>query len=180
MIMSCPILNKISENKLRRIGFFIFAMLSLAIMILIFCFSAQTAVKSDQVESAVVNNQTQVIETVLKDNKSQYIENVVRWFEIWIRKIAHILTFAALGFFLCGTFISIDKIKKIYVRILLALGVGLVYGITDEVHQIFVEGRSPEIGDVVYDFSGVLLGAILMLLCYSIVIALSKSRHKSI
>ena len=53
-----------------------------------------------------------------------------------------------------------------------ALGAAL-YGITDEMHQAFTPGRSPEVFDVLADFVGGLLGA---LACVAIV-ARKRGRH---
>ncbi len=41
--------------------------------------------------------------------------------------------------------------------------VGALYGVTDEWHQVFVRGRSPDLGDWLADVTGVLLGYSLML-----------------
>jgi len=51
------------------------------------------------------------------------------------------------------------------VRILEVAALGAtVYGLTDEFHQIFVAGRSPEVGDLIADGIGGLLGGTLYLL----------------
>lgn len=44
-----------------------------------------------------------------------------------------------------------------------AVGAGLLYGVLDEVHQAFVPGRSPEMGDVLADWAGVIVGYALSL-----------------
>ena len=43
------------------------------------------------------------------------------------------------------------------------VGIGALYGATDEWHQRFVRGRSPELGDWVADVTGVLLGYTVLL-----------------
>jgi VanZ family protein len=43
----------------------------------------------------------------------------------------------------------------------LAVGLGVVYGMTDEVHQTFVPGRTATVGDWVADAAGVLAGVYL-------------------
>lgn len=50
---------------------------------------------------------------------------------------------------------------------LLLVGVGILFGLVDEVHQAYVPGRDPSPGDVVADTVGVLLG-------YTIVLTLSR------
>ncbi len=70
--------------------------------------------------------------------------------------LEHILEFAILGFLLVPGF------KGLRVRrfLLLALVVGILYGVTDEVHQIFVPGRYPSLIDVLADSLGVFLGVL--------------------
>lgn len=54
----------------------------------------------------------------------------------------------------------------------IALGSGLLYGVLDEVHQAFVPGRAPEIGDVMADWAGVIVG-------YSLVIGVVRLWRRS-
>lgn len=44
----------------------------------------------------------------------------------------------------------------------LAVAIAVGYGIVDEVHQGFVPGRHPSIGDLLSDASGALLGVVLL------------------
>ncbi len=176
---SFKFLNKIIENPKRKIGFLIFALLSLTVMVAIFYFSAQTAEKSTKTQSVVVEKQTEILETVLKDSNKVKRYTIVHWFEVWIRKIAHILNYGALGFFLCGAVLNIEKIKKFYIKILAPLGIGLIYGAADEIHQMLVEGRYASFLDIGIDFLGVLMGTVFMLLCYAIFKLFTKNRLKN-
>ena len=40
----------------------------------------------------------------------------------------------------------------------LAIALGVAYGVTDEIHQMFVPGRSAELADLVADAGGVIIG----------------------
>ncbi|HIU52150.1 MAG TPA: VanZ family protein [Candidatus Merdicola faecigallinarum] len=40
--------------------------------------------------------------------------------------------------------------------------IGVIYAITDEIHQLFVPGRSGEIRDVLIDGLGIIVGIILI------------------
>ena len=46
----------------------------------------------------------------------------------------------------------------------LLIGIGALYGATDEWHQGFVSERSPDLGDWVADVAGVTVGYVAMLL----------------
>ena len=81
-----------------------------------------------------------------------------------MRKLAHFLIFAGLGFLSFAAF-SVDlPPRKAFPA---ALGLGAARAVLDEVHQSFVPGRSCEFRDVCIDFAGVLLGAAFLLLIFS-------------
>ena len=47
-------------------------------------------------------------------------------------------------------------------RIVLPWAIGTIYAVSDEVHQLFVEGRSCEVRDMLLDSAGVAAGVLLM------------------
>ena len=48
---------------------------------------------------------------------------------------------------------------------LLAVALGIAYGLSDEVHQLFVPGRQFDVGDLAADGLGVVAGAVVTWLC---------------
>ena len=52
-------------------------------------------------------------------------------------------------------------------RITISAIIGLLYAISDEIHQAFIPGRGPLVSDVVIDFSGVMVGMCIVLLIIS-------------
>lgn len=73
-----------------------------------------------------------------------------------LRKIAHYMEFAALGFLLGWLFGMLRKGK------ILPVGCGVMAACVDETIQFFVPGRSPGLKDVAIDSCGVLTGLILL------------------
>src|SRR5690606_24042396 len=73
-----------------------------------------------------------------------------------LRKSAHFLVYLVLGILLYRA-LCLSGISGIG-GMVLAFLLGFFYAISDEVHQIFVPGRSGEIGDVLLDSAGVLIG----------------------
>ena len=68
-----------------------------------------------------------------------------------------------------ATFIIIAlsaKVKNKWPLIALAVFIATLYGASDEVHQIFVPGRTPDIWDIVCDFSGALAGSLITFAAY--------------
>ena len=73
----------------------------------------------------------------------------------------HSIVFFLLGFF---TILSMTNRKdKKMTRLLLPVGITILYAIVDEIHQIFVPLRSSSITDVLIDISGILLAVIVYL-----------------
>lgn len=92
-----------------------------------------------------------------------------------IRKSAHFLEFTGL----CVLFnLALFQTKKRTMPVLSVIFTSL-YAASDEIHQIFVEGRSCEFGDWVIDSSGAILGAIGFLILFAVIKCLiSKKKGK--
>lgn len=77
-------------------------------------------------------------------------------------KMAHALSYGLLGA-LCLVGLSRGGWPGVtWRRALVAVGLAIAYGVTDEVHQAFVPGRSPDIADVVADGVGAAIAVGLM------------------
>ena len=74
-------------------------------------------------------------------------------------KLVHVAVYAALG--LAVSFGMARAWPTWGLRGVFGLAVLLAtaYGVSDEVHQSFVPGRSPDVRDVMADFAGAILGA---------------------
>lgn len=88
-------------------------------------------------------------------------------FNHYVRKTAHFLEFAALGFCLMGLSDAIGRKRRIP-RVPAALLAALLVASTDETLQFFAAGRGPGVKDVLIDCSGAACGLALMLLCLKI------------
>lgn len=78
-----------------------------------------------------------------------------------VRKTAHATEYAVLGMLLVGALYQREeKNRKIA---FLSWGIGTVYAATDEIHQLFVPGRSGQLSDVLLDSSGVAIGVVVVL-----------------
>ena len=85
-----------------------------------------------------------------------------------VRKAAHFSEYLILGVSLCLTARYGEWIEKIgaqgeltFAGIAFSWGIGALYAVTDEFHQLFVAGRSCELRDMCIDAAGVLCGCIL-------------------
>ena len=97
-------------------------------------------------------------------------ENAVTMFIV--RKCAHFLEYTGTCLVMSAAFYyTLNKN-----RISLPIAFTSLYAVTDEVHQIFVDGRSCELRDWAIDTLGAVLGALIFTLIYTAVKKI-KSRH---
>ena len=74
-----------------------------------------------------------------------------------VRKSAHVFEYVVLYILFC---INVKELKiKKYTIISIVLTI--LYSLTDEIHQLFVSGRSGQPQDILIDFIGVVLGYII-------------------
>ena len=95
-----------------------------------------------------------------------------------VRKCAHLSEYAVLGALMTLTAASwrwedeetmrTGETPGGTVHILPVLAAGFLYAVSDEIHQIFVPGRSGEPRDVLIDTSGVLIGICLVRFHFSL------------
>lgn len=89
-----------------------------------------------------------------------------------VRKFAHCLEFAGLSFlFNIALFEQTNKIKP-YLAILFSS----LYAVTDEIHQIFVDGRSCQLKDWAIDTLGAIIGTIIFIAIYFIIQKIIKCK----
>lgn len=78
-----------------------------------------------------------------------------------VRKSAHFIEYLCLGILVINVIKDYKKIS--YKWIIICILFCLLYSISDEVHQIYVPGRSCEVRDVLIDTSGSIIG--IMIYC---------------
>ena len=97
----------------------------------------------------------------------------------FVRSSAHVLEFAALSFFAYRLALSFgaDKTKKARLLALpLVFLFGVLYALSDEIHQIFVPGRSFEWQDVGLDTLGAALGVAFAFLAYLLFVRIKRKK----
>ena len=146
------------KNKRLSVLFWI---LSAICMGVIFWFSSKTAAESTGQSNVFV----------------EWLENLFGKNEIWVfivRKSAHCLEFTGLGLLVsAAVFFTKGKTNAI-----ISLAIASAYAVTDEIHQIFVEGRSCELRDWVIDTVGALLGIIAFYVLFKIIQAIINKKRK--
>lgn len=148
----------------RNIRFKIFRITSAVLLIgwmaLIFCFSAQTANDSSETSGNIIAAVLKIFYPGFEELAASAREELVSALQFAARKTAHFSVYAVLGVFSFLSFISYRWLK-FSLRVFISAAVCLLYAVSDEVHQLFVPGRSCELRDVLIDFSGALLAVII-------------------
>lgn len=145
--------------------------LAVAINGYIIMHSCLDAVESTKASSVVVDAAEEVVNTVKPntvtpenyDSFASFIRKAFGHFGLFV--ISGLLS--SLAFYLS---FSIFKWAKQYFIAMIGLSFGLIMGATTELIQLNVPGRSGEITDVLIDFSGYLLGTLIIALILFLVI----------
>jgi len=145
--------------------------LTLAWATIIFSFSAQTAENSSALSSSFTYKIIEKIPCVRLLPKIQQ-EKLESFVHNIVRKTAHFCLYAVLGllvFLLCKSYGYIF-LKAMWISLLSCA----LYAFSDEIHQLFSDGRSCQVTDVLLDTTGAFCGIV----CGRGIISLLKKWHK--
>ena len=135
--------------------------LLIALMILIFCLSAQTATESSGTSGNFISVLISFFDSSFDELSEAEQEAYIEPFQFIVRKGAHFSAYALMGALALLSVITYRNIN-IKCRYIISCGVCLLYAVSDEFHQHFVAGRSCELRDVLIDFSGVLFATLIL------------------
>lgn len=147
---------------------YLFLALSIAIMVYIFSMSCQNATVSNQSSGKVIKTIAKIVIEDFESKPLEYQMNFISSLQFFVRKAAHFLMYFVLGSSVCGFALTFDKMTKCY-KSLLSFAFSVLYAVSDEIHQLFVPGRSGQISDVVLDSCGILFGVLFINLVFVIV-----------
>lgn len=147
----------------KRRFYIIFSWLLVIVMMsIIFCMSSDSASESSGKSNSVIAYISEFIGIEL----SSFV----------IRKAAHMTEFAFLAILLFNAVKASFPIKNVS---LTAWGIASVYGIFDEIHQIFVNGRACQIRDMFIDSAGALTGIVAAVLVLKVINIISERRKRN-
>lgn len=151
------------ESKKNKTGAIIFWILTAICMGVIFYFSSRSADESSAQSDFILA----LVRKIFGENAfSDFI----------VRKLAHFLEFTGLCV-LTNSALVFTKGKR---QLLFGIGIASAYAITDEVHQIFVEGRACQFTDWMIDTAGAITGALGFLVIYLVLDRLVQGRKAKI
>lgn len=139
-------------------------------MSLIFFMSSQTAVESNATSSGLSQWLFSLISPKFNELSVAEQKAIISEFSFFVRKTAHFIMYAVLGVLSFLSLITYKNIPYIY-RTVFSVLICILYAIGDEIHQLFISGRSGEIRDILLDSSGSFLA---ILLCFILVKKIKK------
>lgn len=90
-----------------------------------------------------------------------------------VRKLAHFLEFAGLSLLINIALWQTRKKKEAP----FAVALTSLYAVTDELHQLFIPGRSCQLMDWAIDTSGAILGAICFLIIFAVISSVKNRKN---
>ena len=158
--------------KLRRIIFFILVIIN---CITIFYYSNQVADTSSGSSGRVVNflDEKFHITKGMDKNEAETFKSEV--LQPIVRKTAHFTLYTLLGLFIMNFVLTYNGTT--YQKGLLSFILGVIYAISDEIHQIFIEGRSCEFRDVCIDSLGILTGILLTVFVMLLIRKIKRQKY---
>lgn len=130
-------------------------------MLSIFLFSTDNSRESTSKSNRVILGITNLFH---KDLSNKEKEKIIDMFFVPIRKMAHFGIYLVLGISLISFLreFSIPILKLLLLSIFLAF----LYACSDEIHQLFVSGRSGQFSDVLLDTLGASVGIFIYYLLF--------------
>ena len=150
------------EKKIMRIlMFFVKLALVISWMMIIFYFSSEVGYDSKDTSTGTIKY---ILNIIFGGSNEELIITI----EPIIRKLAHFSLYALGGIiifeFVNSIYKHINDDKNMLKVSLITLAIGIIYAISDEIHQSFVPDRGPKITDVLIDVSGIIFGIILVII----------------
>ncbi len=143
-------------------------LLTLLWMGLIFHFSSETGMESHEVSSGVTLLFCRTVQWLTGKNVLASLSpHQYAMLEAGFRKLAHMSVYMMLSFH--AMLVMFTFPFPMVFRMVASLAFCVIYAITDEFHQMLVDGRSPQAFDVFIDSVGSVGGIILALLFFCVV-----------
>ena len=160
----------------------LYAACMLAIMAFIFFMSAQEGEESSAMSDAIAQWLLSLFVPGFGSWEPAAQEQLFATLTLLVRKAAHMFEYAVLAVFATLTFQQAAQVRRwaaagesagvnssrgtlpSWKHALAGFGLAAAYAATDELHQLFVDGRSALAGDVLIDACGAAIGAVLVML----------------
>lgn len=156
------------KDKKNIVAFCIFISLALGLMIMIFCLSSQNAEISSDTSGGLIRFAIGIVNPDFQELSATEQENIISSLQFFVRKSAHASAYMLLGLCLSGAALQLEGVKPV-LRAVLGFIIAVLYSISDEIHQLFIPGRSGELRDVLIDSSGAVVGTLIIFVIWILI-----------
>ena len=143
-------------NSARRI---VFTILAVTWMVVIFSFSARPGDESEEQSIKAGMMVCHVFVPGFDDLSEQQQIHMAQAIDHPVRKTAHATEYAMLAGLVLGA-VTVSMIR--WKNVLVSVCIAVLYASMDELHQLFVPGRSGQVKDVLIDGCGAVIGALII------------------
>lgn len=158
-------MSKIGIKRMEIVQRFFAWALVISWMGVIFYLSHQPAGVSSELSSGITQLFLRFIEFFIP-----FMQLDQQMWHFFIRKSAHFCAYFILGILLMN---ALRKNRFAHRQIMLAVIISLLYAVSDEVHQLFIPGRSGEVRDILIDTIGATAGIFV----YRLIVNMMIKRH---
>ena len=144
-------------------------------MVIIFGLSNQNAEESSGTSGRIIRAVVGFVIPDFDEMQPEKQNEIVASLQFIVRKSAHFVSYSILGVLSFLNVATINKLSLLH-KFLISLGFSIIYSITDEIHQLYIPGRSGEIRDVCIDSLGALTGIALCILIYLIILKIQNRK----
>ena len=160
-------------NKNRILKSAVLTVLTLLWMVLIFMMSGAEDDESKAQSGSVCTFLCEAFVDGFEDMTPEEQQTIEESLSFPIRKCAHLTEYAVLGALLAATAASYTALQgflqghgsasasRTMKPLVLPFIIGVLYAVSDEIHQLFVPGRAGQLRDVLIDSAGILIGMCL-------------------
>jgi len=142
-----------------------FLVASIVTAVLIFWFSSKKGGDSQAMSDIVTLHVARTLKPDFMKMSVKARQSYLEMLSTIVRKNAHFCEFMLLGFNLMGTMrFYFPRLSDGGCRSR-AMGIAVLYAVSDELHQLFISERSGQVLDVLIDSAGSLTGTLILTLC---------------
>ena len=138
-------------------------------MSFIFMMSAQTGEISGNTSGSLIETICNVLILDFEELSEAEQASIISQLSLPIRKAAHFMEYLILA--VLANLVVMQSginIKVTAFTVFISFFVGVLYAVTDEIHQLFIPGRAGTVTDVLIDSAGVLCGCLVFIFFYKL------------
>lgn len=156
----------------KKIIFSISVIFAVICMIVIFRFSSQNCADTNSVSYGVTSKLASIIFSEYDQLNAENQNLLTEQLNHFVRKMAHFSLYFILGFMTSlSVFLAVHKYIKSFAA---GVTVCFIYGSLDEIHQIYVPGRTPLVRDVIIDTAGGVCGILFFFMMISVILNIKR------